>query len=54
MSIVLGMLAVSILLGVLFLLAFLWASRGGQFDDLDSPAHRMLFDDDDEPEGESR
>jgi len=25
---------------------FFWASKGGQFDDLDSPAHRILFDDD--------
>jgi cbb3-type cytochrome oxidase maturation protein len=28
---------------------FFWASKGGQFDDLDSPAHRILFDDDIEP-----
>jgi len=25
---------------------FFWATKGGQFDDLDSPAHRILFDDD--------
>lgn len=28
---------------------FFWASKGGQFDDLDSPAHRILFDDDAQP-----
>lgn len=28
---------------------FFWASKGGQFDDLDSPAHRILFDDDMKP-----
>ena len=28
---------------------FFWANKGGQFDDLDSPAHRILFDDDIEP-----
>ncbi len=28
---------------------FFWANKGGQFDDLDSPAHRILFDDDDTP-----
>ena len=28
---------------------FFWANKGGQFDDLDSPAHRILFDDDDKP-----
>lgn len=31
------------------LAAFLWAVRKGQFDDLDTPAVRMLFDDDDTP-----
>lgn len=25
---------------------FFWASKGGQFDDLDSPSHRILFDED--------
>lgn len=29
---------------------FFWASKGGQFDDLDSPAHRILFDDDAGPD----
>ncbi|MEH6344019.1 MAG: cbb3-type cytochrome oxidase assembly protein CcoS [Bermanella sp.] len=29
---------------------FFWASKGGQFDDLDSPAHRILFDDDIQPD----
>ncbi|MEY8205182.1 MAG: cbb3-type cytochrome oxidase assembly protein CcoS [Bermanella sp.] len=28
---------------------FFWATKGGQFDDLDSPAHRILFDDDQAP-----
>ncbi len=26
--------------------AFLWSIRSGQFDDLETPAHRMLHDDD--------
>lgn len=29
---------------------FFWASKGGQFDDLDGPAHRILFDEDQAPE----
>ncbi len=29
--------------------AFLWAVRGGQFDDLDTPPMRMLLDDEDRP-----
>jgi len=27
-------------------LLFWWATRGGQFDDLEGPAHRILQDDD--------
>ena len=30
------------------ILAFVWAARSGQFDDLDSPGLRMLNEDDDE------
>lgn len=37
-------------LGLLGLLAFLWALRSGQFDDLDGAAHRILFEDDDNPQ----
>ena len=33
-------------LGLLGLIAFLWALKSGQFDDLDGAAHRILFDDD--------
>lgn len=29
---------------------FFWASKKGQFDDMDSPAHRILFDDDIAPQ----
>jgi len=35
----------SILLALIFLLAFLWASKSGQNDDLYTPGVRMLFDD---------
>ncbi len=36
--------------GILFIvcsLGFFWAVRNRQFDDLEGPAHRILFDDDD-------
>jgi len=29
--------------------AFIWATRSGQFDDLDTPGLRMLQDDEGEP-----
>ncbi len=38
----LSILIIGIAVGVLF-----WAIKSGQFDDMDSPAHRILFDDDD-------
>lgn len=33
---------------------FFWASKGGQFDDLDGPAHRILFDDDEAPKQQDK
>lgn len=30
--------------------AFIWAARSGQFDDMETPRVRVLFDDDDAPE----
>ena len=30
--------------------AFWWASRSGQFDDLEGPAHRILMDDEKSPQ----
>lgn len=41
------LIPVALLLGFVGLLAFLWALRSGQFDDLDGAAHRILFDEDD-------
>jgi cbb3-type cytochrome oxidase maturation protein len=40
-------------LGLLGLVAFLWALKSGQFDDLDGAAHRILFDDDTLPPPEN-
>ncbi|MEM7173333.1 MAG: cbb3-type cytochrome oxidase assembly protein CcoS [Pseudomonadota bacterium] len=38
----------ALVLGLFGLLAFCWALRSGQFDDLDGAAHR-IFEDKDEP-----
>jgi len=35
----------SIVVAVIFLLAFRWAVKSGQYDDTYSPSVRMLFDD---------
>lgn len=49
MSALLYLIPAALLLGLLGLVAFLWAMRSGQFDDLDGAAHRILLDDEDEP-----
>ncbi|MCW9039957.1 MAG: cbb3-type cytochrome oxidase assembly protein CcoS [Rhodospirillales bacterium] len=49
MSNLIYLIAIALLLGLLGLVAFLWALRSGQFEDLDGAANRILFDDDDPP-----
>ncbi len=46
MSILYIVLPLAVVLAVIAVSAFCWAVRRGQFDDLDSPAWRMLDDDD--------
>jgi cbb3-type cytochrome oxidase maturation protein len=45
MSVIIILLVVSISIAGLFLVAFLWSVNDGQFDDDNSPAQRILFDD---------
>ena len=45
------LIPIALLLGLAGLLAFLWALRSGQFDDLDGAAGRILFDDPPEEAG---
>jgi len=47
MDIIYVLVPLSILLLTGAVAIFFWAVKGGQFDDLDSPAHKILFDDDD-------
>jgi len=42
------LIGVSLLAALIFLGAFIWAVRNGQFDDSKTPSIRILFDDDDE------
>ena len=48
MSGLLYLIPIALFLGLLGLVAFLWALRSGQFEDLDGAAHRILHDDDDD------
>jgi len=45
MSVIVVLIAVSVLVAAGFLVAFLWAVRNGQFEDKYTPSVRMLFDD---------
>jgi len=42
------LLPIALGLGLLGLVAFFWALKRGQFEDLDGAANRILYDDDDE------
>lgn len=45
MSVIFILILVSIVVAGLFLGAFFWAVRSGQYDDTHSPSVRMLFED---------
>lgn len=45
MDIVFLLIPLTLLLGVLALVGFIWAARSGQFEDVETPAVRVLFDD---------
>lgn len=45
MTAILGLILLSLTLGVCGLAAFLWSLRTGQYDDMDGAASRILFDD---------
>ena len=49
MSIIFYLIPLGLVLLVVALAAFFWAVRNGQFDELDSPAWRILLDDDRAP-----
>ena len=45
MDIMFVLLPMALLFGIGFLFAFIWAARKGQFDDLETPKHRILVED---------
>lgn len=48
MSIIYFLIGCSVMLALAFLIAFFWAQRSGQNDDLYTPSMRMLLDDEEE------
>jgi cbb3-type cytochrome oxidase maturation protein len=49
MNILYLLIPLGLILVVIMVAAFFWAARGGQFDDLQTPAVRILLDDDSKP-----
>ena len=49
MSVIVILLLASISVAALFLCAFIWSVKKGQFDDNYSPPRRILFDDTPQP-----
>ncbi len=47
MDVIYALLPAMIALALVSVVAFFWAARSGQYDDLEGPAHRILDDDDD-------
>ena len=47
MSVIYLLLPLALLVSTMAVAAFLWATGRGQFDDMQTPAVRMLHDDDD-------
>ena len=45
MSVVFVLVIIGILVASVFLIAFIWAVKNGQFDDSYTPSVRILFDD---------
>lgn len=51
MNIIFILIPLGLVLLVAAIAAFFWAVRNGQFDDLETPAWRILMDDDRKPPG---
>jgi len=49
MSVLYVVLPLALVVATAAVVAFVWATRSGQFDDLDTPARRILTDDDPPP-----
>ena len=47
MEVIYGLIPGMILIGLVMVGVLFWATRSGQYDDLEGPANRILMDDDD-------
>ncbi len=53
MDVIYGLIPGMIVLGIVAVGILFWAAKSGQYDDMDGEAHRILMDDDLEPEVKS-
>jgi cbb3-type cytochrome oxidase maturation protein len=44
MEVIVILLPIALVLGGLFIFAFIWSAKQGQYDDLETPRFRMLLD----------
>lgn len=44
MNIIYILIPLAILLGLIFLIGYIWCTISGQYDDLDTPAYKILVD----------
>jgi cbb3-type cytochrome oxidase maturation protein len=51
MSVIIVLIGFSLLVAVVFLFAFLWAVKNGQYEDRYTPSVRILFDNDNNKTG---
>jgi len=54
MSAILVLIGFSLTVAIIFLIAFLWAVKTGQYDDRHTPSIRMLFDNDKPPKNKQQ
>ncbi|PIE01779.1 MAG: cbb3-type cytochrome oxidase assembly protein CcoS [Acidobacteria bacterium] len=45
MGILIVLIPLALVLAAVSIAGYIWAVKSGQFDDLDTPAHRILFED---------
>lgn len=48
MQVLYVLVPLSVMLVAIGVVFFVWAAKTGQFDDLEGPAHRILFDEDED------
>jgi len=45
MEVMMILLPIALIMGGIFIFAFVWSAKKGQYDDLETPRFRMLLDD---------